>query len=71
MSRLRVLAGGFARAALLLAFSAPGWAQQPLGWQEGQRIAVARSQQLASKDAAAAAVREMGVAAGRAARGAA
>lgn len=57
--------GGIARAACLLALAAPAWAQAPLSLQEAQRIAVARSQQLAAQDAAAASVREMSVAAGQ------
>lgn len=57
--------GGFARAALVLLLAAPAWAQQPLSLQEAQRLAVARSQQLVSKQAAAVSAKEMSVAAGQ------
>ncbi|TWO64431.1 TolC family protein [Caenimonas sedimenti] len=62
MSILRFL-GGAARAASLLAFASAAWAQQPLGLQDAQRIALARSQQLVAHDAAAAAAREQSVSA--------
>lgn len=57
--------GGLVRAACLMALAAPAWAQPSLTLPEAQRLAVARSQQLAAQDAAAAAVREQAVAAGR------
>jgi outer membrane protein TolC len=56
------LAAG-ARAAFIVAIAAPAAAQQALSLQDAQRLALSRSQQLVSKDAASSAVREMGVAA--------
>jgi len=57
--------GGFARAAFVLLLAAPAWAQQALSLPEAQRLALARSQQLVSKDAAAQTAREMSLAAGQ------
>ena len=57
--------GGFARAAFVLVLAAPAWAQQALSLQEAQRLALARSQQLVSKEAAAVSAEAMSVAAGQ------
>lgn len=57
--------GALAGAACLIALAVPAWAQQTMSLQEAQRLALARSQQLAAQDAAAASVREMSVAAGQ------
>lgn len=56
---------GLCRAACLLALAFPAWAQQPLSIDEAQKIALSRSQQLASRDAAIAAAKESGIAAGQ------
>lgn len=64
MSRFH-LSRGCIRAAFLLALAAPASAQQELTLHEAQRLALGRSQQLVSRDAAAASARELGVAAGR------
>lgn len=61
MLHLHVLGG--AVAAIILSLAAPAWAQQSLSLQEAQRLALTRSQQLVSKDAAAASAREAGLAA--------
>ena len=64
MSIIRVFSGCI-RAAFVVAFAVPAWAQQPLSLPEAERLALARSQQLAAKDAAAASAREMSVSAGQ------
>lgn len=56
---------GLVFSALLLTCSTPSRAQLSLSLPEAQRIALVRSQQLVAHDAAAAAVREMAVAAGQ------
>ncbi|MBA2676143.1 TolC family protein [Ramlibacter sp.] len=56
---------GLATAALLFFLGLPAAAQQSLTLAEAQRLALERSQQLAASDAAAAAVRELSVAAGQ------
>ena len=57
--------GAVAGAACLIALTAPAWAQPALTLQEAQRLAVARSRQIAAQGAAAASVRERSVAAGQ------
>lgn len=53
------------RAVCLFALAFPAWAQQPLSIEEAQKIALSRSSQLASRDAAIAAARQSGIAAGQ------
>lgn len=57
--------GGFAGAACLVALALQAAAQQTLSLPEAQRIALSRSQQLVANEAAAAAVRDLSVAAGQ------
>lgn len=57
--------GGFAGAACLVVLALQASAQQALTLDEAQRLALSRSQQLVANDAAAAAVRDLRVAAGQ------
>lgn len=57
--------GGFAGAACLVALALQASAQQTLSLPEAQRLALSRSQQLVANEAAAAAVRDLSVAAGQ------
>lgn len=57
--------GGFAGAVCLVALASQASAQQTLSLPEAQRVALTRSQQLVANDAAAAAVRDLSVAAGQ------